>query len=844
MPTPKMTEEEQAAYDKALKMIEACRQKGKEGKVLTLSKLGLTRLPREIGQLTALTELHLNNNQLTSLPPQISKLTALTTLRLFDNQLTKLPPQIGQLSGLTELWVHGNQLSSLPPEIGQLSKLIALRLHDNLLTYLPPEIGLLRSLTRLWVAHNLLGSLSPEIGKLAALTELGLERNGLNSLPIEIGTLDHLERLWLHDNPALGLPPVVLGPTFRDAHDKGLPPASPKAILDYYFAHRPTTPVAPLPSPPVKAEGISSSPSDPEVGLPPTSAPAEESYLIPGTDQTDGRAMQDQASSTDSMGRAGMISALGEFIASEQSLPPLSITIEAPWGEGKSSALVQLRDYLVKHHAGRTVWFNPWRYTEAEALWSGFLAEFTEQMQKGKGLWERFKVQHRYLKEIYGDWILLKCIGGIMLFPVAAFALRGWLTSRLPSTQDGWVNWVLNLGTYLAAWGPWMFIALKLWFAFRKPVRTLVGEMKSYLKKPDYAARRGSSERLHDEFRTWLKACLRPNERVYVFVDDLDRCAGPRAAELLEWLQLMMSSSGGGKPFPVVVIAGLDREKVAAGVATRHSDVLPILAPAETVQAKAEAAIIWGYEYLEKFIDLPVRLPPGSPKVLETYLKNLAPGAFEAEKQRDDRQREIATQIRAERRARLSGVLRPHDLYEPIRQPPTQVDEPGTSSVSDAGLEDARIPGLLRAAGVLLNHSPRRLKHFLNLLRLRWAVRKKIGKDRMTLELTARVVLMETARPTLFRALADSPSVRHAVFEQRDEESPGVFRDDGHWKALPPDQMFEADKRWLTRHGMEVLVNDWDEILSQSPYPPEEPDDDLGLTRTALDALIDCTPYQ
>ena len=112
MPDPVMTTEQQQAYNKAFKKIDACRRNG--GIALDLSELGLTRLPPEIGQLTALTQLRLYNNQLSSLPPELGQLTALTQLVLISNQLSSLPPEIGQLTALTWLYLGNNQLSSLP----------------------------------------------------------------------------------------------------------------------------------------------------------------------------------------------------------------------------------------------------------------------------------------------------------------------------------------------------------------------------------------------------------------------------------------------------------------------------------------------------------------------------------------------------------------------------------------------------------------------------------------------------------------------------------------------------------------------------------------------------------
>lgn len=103
------------------------------------------------------------------------------------------------------------------------------------LTALPPETGQLTALRKLDLSYNQLRALPPEIGQLSALTELQLQSNQLNTLPREIGLLSELRELYLHWNPNLNLPEEVLGPTFRDVTHKKATPASPHAILDYYF---------------------------------------------------------------------------------------------------------------------------------------------------------------------------------------------------------------------------------------------------------------------------------------------------------------------------------------------------------------------------------------------------------------------------------------------------------------------------------------------------------------------------------------------------------------------------------------------------------------------------------
>ncbi len=247
---------------------------------LILDSNQLTTLPSEIGNLTALQILSLDGNRLTTLPSEIGNLTALQTLTLDSNRLTTLPSEIGNLTALRylslqlnkrlslpsaisscasleylnlhdiwvdvfpsviifftrlkELYYGGNKLIKLPPETGNLTSLQRLNLAHNLLTTLPPEIGCLTALQTLNLDHNLLTTLPPEIGNLTALQTLNLAENRLTALPLEIAQLTALEELFLHGTDGLGLTPEVLGPKWVEVSGD-VKPASPRAILDYYF---------------------------------------------------------------------------------------------------------------------------------------------------------------------------------------------------------------------------------------------------------------------------------------------------------------------------------------------------------------------------------------------------------------------------------------------------------------------------------------------------------------------------------------------------------------------------------------------------------------------------------
>jgi Leucine-rich repeat (LRR) protein len=91
----------------------------------------LIAVPANIGKLTAMQYLYLQNNSLSTLPPEVVQLKALKHLNLAYNNLTTLPSEVGQLTALDDLNLRNNNLSTLPPELGRLTVLTSLSLYNN-----------------------------------------------------------------------------------------------------------------------------------------------------------------------------------------------------------------------------------------------------------------------------------------------------------------------------------------------------------------------------------------------------------------------------------------------------------------------------------------------------------------------------------------------------------------------------------------------------------------------------------------------------------------------------------------------------------------------------------------
>ena len=107
---------------------------------LTITNIGLTELPSNIGLLTHLQILCCDDNKLTTLPTDIQKLTALTALSLQNNNFEEIPLEIVSLKKLFELDMSHNKLKLIPPEIANL-QLRRFKVQNNMLSTLPAELA-------------------------------------------------------------------------------------------------------------------------------------------------------------------------------------------------------------------------------------------------------------------------------------------------------------------------------------------------------------------------------------------------------------------------------------------------------------------------------------------------------------------------------------------------------------------------------------------------------------------------------------------------------------------------------------------------------------------------------
>src|SRR5208282_4779114 len=123
-------------------------------------------------------------------------------------------------------------------------------------------------------------------------------------------------------------------------------------------------------------------------------------------------------------------------------------------------------------------------------------------------------------------------------------------------------------------------------------------DLKKFANNPRYEERVPTIDKLHEDFERIVN-CYAHGKKLFVFIDDLDRCDVPKSAEMMQALNLLLSDS-----LEVIYVIGLDRQKVAAGLAAKFKDLTPYLSRSSTTppgSAENGDALEFGFDYLEKF---------------------------------------------------------------------------------------------------------------------------------------------------------------------------------------------------------------------------------------------------
>jgi len=184
--------------------------------------INLYEIPSNIGLLTNLKSINLQNNFLLALPVTMRSLTNLQEIDLSGNTDFDFHNIIFNLPHLTKLIFNRTHSTEIPLTISKLTKLEHLEIMHTIKPFILPPTFPLRPIPRigyfpdslyqmtnlkvLRIDGNDLSILPDNITQMTNLTCLTFSFNNINKLPENIGNLTQLQTLYMGQNPMNNLP--------------------------------------------------------------------------------------------------------------------------------------------------------------------------------------------------------------------------------------------------------------------------------------------------------------------------------------------------------------------------------------------------------------------------------------------------------------------------------------------------------------------------------------------------------------------------------------------------------------------------------------------------------------
>ena len=281
-----------------------------------------------------------------------------------------------------------------------------------------------------------------------------------------------------------------------------------------------------------------------------------------------------------------------------------------------------------------TVWFNPWMYATGEQVWAGLAHEIITQITQRldvidrENFWLRLNlrridgqlVRRRVYLAILERLLPIAILGIVLVLIVTGLSLLGQL--RIAGGLAAGGGLTLAIAGVARVIG---FLSQKASATFASlvtpptsgPLATasLLGAgVGSALRDPDYESRLGLLYLVHTDMKAVLDLVATPERPLVVFVDDLDRCSPAAVAQVVEAINLFLA---GQFPNCIFVIA-LEPGVVATHIEVAYKDLVLGLKQHQ----QGEWATL-GWRFLDKIVQLPLRLPETAPENVATFISSL-----------------------------------------------------------------------------------------------------------------------------------------------------------------------------------------------------------------------------
>ena len=511
------------------------------------------------------------------------------------------------------------------------------------------------------------------------------------------------------------------------------------------------------------------------------------------------RLIHDQPTNEDHFGRrilAGEIAALVDQLAREDDRPEaFAIHLDAPWGAGKSTLVRFIADELSRTGSRWIpVQVDAWRSSQLSPAWWALLSHLRTGVRASLGRTARMAFDLRWFAhEVSRLWRyalpLLAAVGVLLVFDIV----------------NGKPSYLGSVGSVSA------IVALFVTFATLGGKFLSLGSLQA--ARIHERVNQNPMDEVARQFR-WIRG--RVKQPVLIVLDDLDRCNGAFAVELLDAVQTLLRNrlDQRNPPPPLVVLAVGDHRWLEVAYEQGYSMF---------AQRVSEPGRPLGRLFLDKLFQLSVTLPKINAEQMGRYLSALLYGPHARPSvdpavrwvgiDKDELIRDLQGEVRSvvhnapeqvdEGLARVAG--RAYEL----------LDGPDFEGIVDYALKSRRADEnrvlrerhLLERYADLLEPNPRAAKRFLMAYSVNYAARLSEGAD-----FESQTLALWTVLSTRWPTLADW------VLERLPDKSLDPEAADGHPSRL----LLDPEVNRVIRSGKGGPL-DRERVLRCCGYRPSDP---------------------
>ena len=423
----------------------------------------------------------------------------------------------------------------------------------------------------------------------------------------------------------------------------------------------------------------------------------------------------DKETTEDLLGYTVHASLLKSVVTNDKNLP-ITVGLYGDWGSGKSSILKILEEDLKKDDDTVVVYFDGWSFESFDDAKMALIQGIVDALEKEEKFFAKVGDKLEDLKEAFKklrksiNWMRVLKVTAKTVIPIAATASTGGASMIIPLLLDAFGKNKDNLTELLTG---------------EKAEQFLKDAIKAEDDEKKYEAVR--------EFRKDFENLIKKSKqgRIVVLIDDLDRCLPRHIIENLEAIKLFLDV-----PQTAFVIAA-DSYIVSNAIKSEYKE---IIAAASTVDKEGRTEL--GKSYMEKFIQLPYKIPALSPKEVETYVTLLFCKSI-LDKKPFEKVREDFAEFTVENKFDIYGWNNIKDVLK-------------TSSVpSELGDTVGFVSHFSNIIGTSLKWNPRLIKRFLNAYEIRASLLAQSGiKDAKSRFALLKLMLIEQKHFEQFKQLS------------------------------------------------------------------------------------------